>query len=195
MGSLDLTDPTAVLLAVTDALTQAGIRSATYGGLALAAYGEPRETKDADLAVLAVTGAMAHAAFRHADLAHSLTFENVIFGGLTITRLALLPATGGSSVNTADLVQPRSARYASLALDRALSGELRGRAVRVLAPEDFVLFKVLSTRARDIEDATTVLASLGDRIDRALIRAEAERLAGELPDHDVMGRLTLVTAP
>ncbi len=48
--SIDLNDPVAVLLAAFQALERAGVEAAAYGGLALAVYGEPRETKDADLA-------------------------------------------------------------------------------------------------------------------------------------------------
>jgi hypothetical protein len=54
---LDLGDPVAVLLAAVEAFRAAGLDGAVYGGLALAAYGEPRETKDADLAVVGVSGA------------------------------------------------------------------------------------------------------------------------------------------
>jgi hypothetical protein len=49
-SGLDLGDPTAVALAAFGALHGAGIEAALYGGLALAAYGEPRETRDADFA-------------------------------------------------------------------------------------------------------------------------------------------------
>jgi hypothetical protein len=48
---LDLGDPIAVLLRVASALRACGVENAAYGGLALAVYGEPRATKDADLAV------------------------------------------------------------------------------------------------------------------------------------------------
>jgi hypothetical protein len=49
--SIDLNDPVAVLIAASQALERANIKAAAYGGLALAVYGQPRETKDADLAV------------------------------------------------------------------------------------------------------------------------------------------------
>ena len=48
--------PTAVLLATAEAFERAGLLLAAYGGLVLATYGAPRETKDADLAVVAATG-------------------------------------------------------------------------------------------------------------------------------------------
>jgi len=59
---VDLTDPTNARLAVASALEAAGIRAAVYGGLALAAYGEPRETKDADFAVFGTSAREAQAA-------------------------------------------------------------------------------------------------------------------------------------
>ena len=76
---LDLGDPTAVLLAVAEALRQAGVETATYGGLALAAYGEPRETKDADFAVTGLDGEHAAAALRAAGLAVVVAFDRLQF--------------------------------------------------------------------------------------------------------------------
>jgi len=51
---------------------------AVYGGLALAAYGEPRETKDADFAVASVNTEIAMNALSRAGLAPSLSFEHSI---------------------------------------------------------------------------------------------------------------------
>ncbi|HUH00633.1 MAG TPA: hypothetical protein VML75_01485 [Kofleriaceae bacterium] len=51
-SQVDLNDPIAVLLAAVEALRAAGLDGAVYGGLALAVYGEPRETRDADLVVI-----------------------------------------------------------------------------------------------------------------------------------------------
>ena len=62
--SIDLNDPVAVLPAALQALERAGIEAAAYGGFALAVYGEPRETKDADLAVADVRAAQGEAAPR-----------------------------------------------------------------------------------------------------------------------------------
>ena len=56
---MNLDDPIATALRVADALDQAGVRYALFGGLLLAAYGDPRETRDVDLAVLDVTAAEA----------------------------------------------------------------------------------------------------------------------------------------
>ena len=56
---MDLGDPTEAALLCAEAFDRAGVRYAVFGGLALAAYGEPRETRDVDLAVLDVPAARA----------------------------------------------------------------------------------------------------------------------------------------
>jgi len=92
---IDLNDPIAVLLAVLRAFDRAGIEAAAYGGLALAAYGEPRETKDADVAVAAVTGAQAEAALRVAGFDVVLAFDRARFGGQYVSRLTNAWGYGG----------------------------------------------------------------------------------------------------
>ncbi len=185
--NLDLNDPVAVLLGVSKALAAADIDHAAYGGLALAAYGSPRETKDADLATVGVEPSAVMTALRAAGFDASLSFERMQFGGLLITRFALLGSD--AELNVADLIEARSRRFAEASLKRAMEGTLRGRRVRILTPEDFILFKVLSTRERDLEDAATVWRKLRDDLDIGLIDGEATALAAELPDHDVTARL------
>ncbi len=111
-----------------------------------------------------------------------------------MSRITLAEGGGRTGLNVLDLVEPRSARFARAALERAVTGSLRGTAIRVLSPEDFVLFKLLSTRDRDLEDAVTVLRALDLPLDRAFIDAEAVRVAAEIPDHDVTGRLARLHA-
>ena len=186
--SIDLNDPVAVLLAAFQALERAGVEAAAYGGLALAVYGEPRETKDADLAVAGgVSAAQGEAALRAAGFDVILAFDRMRFGGQLVSRLTLIGGAAGS-LNTADLVEPRSSRYAHEVLARSLTGSLRQEPLRVVSPEDFVVLKILATRERDLEDAVTVVRSLATRIDMKLIERELEALAIEISDHDVKGR-------
>jgi hypothetical protein len=189
---LDLDDPIAVSLAVYKAFRTAEVDVALYGGLALAAYGEPRETKDADFAVAGQDGAAGAARLAQAGLTTILAFNRVRFGGTLLSRITLVEGGGAVGLNTVDLVEPRSSRFARAALDRAVEGVLRGEPIRVLSPEDFVLFKVLSTRERDLEDAATVVRALGPDLDRAFIEQEARALAVEILDHDVTRRLARV---
>ncbi len=189
---MDLNDPTTVALLAADAFEAAGYPYALYGGLLTAAYGEPRETRDADLAIVDVSVSDAGEALAARDVRTVTAFEAVAFGGLLISRLTVVGAGAATGLNTIDLVQPRSARYAALAVQRAIVSELRGTPLRVLTPEDFILFKVLSTRDRDVEDARAALRRSGTALDAPLLEREIAQLAAELIDVDVRGRWAAV---
>lgn len=186
---LDLNDPTAIALAIFRALSARRIDAALYGGLALAAYGEPRETRDADFAVAGLTASAGSDALASLGVHLVVAMNRAPFGGVLVTRITLAEGGGRAGLNVVDLVEPRSPRFAGAALDRAVTGSLRGETIRVLCPEDFILFKLLSTRDRDVDDAASVLRAPELSIDRALLEAEVTRLASEIPDHDVRGRL------
>jgi len=184
---IDLNDPTAVLIAASRVLELAGLQAAAYGGLALAMYAEPRETKDADMAVAGVKAADAEAAFRKAGFDVVCAFDDMKFGGQLLSRLTLMGGAGGS-LNTVDLVEPRSAKYAREVQQRALTITLRAQPLRVVSPEDFVILKLLATRERDLEDSRSVIRALADRIDVALIERVIGELLTEITDYDFLSR-------
>src|SRR5262245_21161818 len=105
MTAIDLNDPIPVTLAAARAFERAELDGLVYGGVALAMFGEPRETRDADLAVAAVSAASAQIALLTLGVTVVIAFEKIPFGGLTISRLSLL---GGGKLNTVDLVTPMS---------------------------------------------------------------------------------------
>ena len=184
---MDLDDPIALALGIAEALRAEGLPHALYGGLLLAAYGEARETRDVDIAmahadaasVVGVLGA-------RLGLRTIRAFDRRLFGGLVISRITLVE---GDDLNTVDLVEPRDAAYATRALRRALESSLRSRPIRVLTAEDFVLFKLLSTRERDLADAESVVRSLGPDLERELIEDEVSSLAaGSAAGQDVTAR-------
>jgi hypothetical protein len=187
--ALNLDDPVAVALAAAGAFERAGLEVALYGGLALATYGEPRETRDADLAVASVTVDAAHAALEAAGIQGAIAFSAVRFGGLSLGRISLV---GGGKLNTVDLVTPRSPGYAERVMARAMRGTLDGQDLRVVTPEDFILLKLLSTREHDLVDARTVIDALRERLDHELLDSERNALFAELPDHDIVGRYGLM---
>lgn len=185
---MDLDDPTAVALAAVSALDRAGIAHALYGGLLLAAYGTARETRDADLAVAGASPGEAARSIASAEVTASVAFERVRFGGLWVSRITLLGRTGISALNTVDLVEPRSPDYARRALTRSLQSSLRGQAIQLLSPEDFVVFKALSTREQDLIDAASVVQGLAAELERAGVERELEALRRELPDVPIADR-------
>ena len=108
---LDLNDPTAVALAIFRTFSARRIEAAFYGGRALAAYGEPRETRDADFAVAGLGGTAAVEALADIGVRPVLTLDRVRFGGRLISRITLAEGGGGTGLNVLDLVEPRSARF------------------------------------------------------------------------------------
>ena len=189
---MDLTDPVATALLASEAFDRAGLRHALFGGLLLGVYGEVRETSDADLAVLDASAEEARIALAAAGVEALVSFDAVRFGGLTIGRVTLLAGGGHEGLNVVDLVRPRSPRLASAAIERSVTGPLRGQTIRMLTADDFVVFKVLATREKDLDDAASVLRRSPELVDLAAIERECETLAAEIPDHDVRGRLAEV---
>jgi hypothetical protein len=188
---MNLDDPASLVIAAAGAFQRAGLEALVYGGMALAMYGEPRETRDADLAVAAVSIDDAQVALDTIGFTTVVAFRKVTFGGLSIGRLTLV---GDGKLNMVDLVTPRSERFARLMMTRPLRGTLEGQELAVVSPEDFILMKVLSTRDRDLEDARTIIEALRGRLDEDLMRSEAALLAAEITDHDVAGRFAKLGA-
>lgn len=191
---LNLDDPISLALLTAEQLTLTGVNHALCGGLALAAYGRPRETKDADVSVLDADAARAAEALARTGAMVSVPFERVVFGGLLRSRVTIIGEGATEGLNMVALVQPRSARFAKGVLDRAIEAPLRGTPIRVVSPEDFVLLKVLSTRDSDLEDAAGVLARDDNALDTAAIEREVDALSAEIGDHAVAERWAAVSA-
>jgi hypothetical protein len=189
---VNLNDPIATALRAADVLDRAGRRYALFGGLLLAAYGEPRETHDVDLAVVDVTAGQARLALESGGIRSTISFEAVTFGGLSISRVALIGGDEDTGLNVLDLVVPRSPRYRAAALDRSVTAPLRDGTIHALSADDFVIFKALATRDRDLDDATSVLRRSGELLDVGLIDTEVGLLAAEIPDWDVRARWDLI---
>ncbi len=189
---MDLDDPIALALAIAEALRERGVAHALYGGLLLAAYGEARETRDVDIAVVHPdVASMVRVLEVEVGLRTLPAFERRAFGGLLISRITLVE---GDELNTLDLVEPRDPAYAERALRRAIESSLRDRPIHVLTAEDFVIFKLLSTRDRDLADAESVTRSFGADLQRELVELEVRSLAGASTEHDITARWRRVIA-
>jgi len=192
---MNLDDPIATALRTARLLERAEVAYGLYGGLAVAAYGVPRETKDADVAVVAADAARLVELFSRDGLHALPTFDRLRFGGLIVSRATLLGGDSDTGLNTVDLVEPVSPRYAVLAVGRAVRAPLRDSEISILAPEDVVIFKVLSTREKDLEDGSAIIRQLGEALDIAMIDAEVERLVAEVPLHEVEQRWKRCRSP
>jgi len=141
-------------------LDDAGIPSIVIGGVAVAVWGEPRVTRDVDFKVqlgredaerLMATLAPDYVSLlpdaRKALRQQAMVFVQDIAG----TRLDLLLA---------------DTPYDVLAIQRGRDVELQpGVTIRVCSPEDLVIYKLISTRLRDHEDAQGVIRRQGSNLD------------------------------
>jgi hypothetical protein len=143
--------------------------------------------------VVGLRGRDAERAFRAAGLNSILAFDGVTFGGQLITRLTLFGGVAGS-LNTVDLVEPRSVRYGAQILARSLETTLRDERLSVVLPEDFIILKILATRDRDLEDAISVSRLLAGRLDMELVKRELDDLGAEIADYDMKSRWSALQA-
>ena len=146
------------------------------GGFAVRAWGIPRPTYDADVAVAANEGGLAQlfdalerAGFDVPEI-HRKGFLDTVGGmeKLKATRIA------HGSVWDVDLFLVRGAHLIS-ALERRRTVALGGRSVPVMAPEDVVLLKLVANRRKDQLDVEEILRITRD-LDLAYVRVWAERL-------------------
>ena len=146
---------------------------------------ERESTRDADLAVFDASASVARDALASSGFDASVSLERVRFGGLSVSRIALL---GGDVLNTVDLVRPVSDGHARGVLERAVRAPLRDQTLSVVVPEDFIVLQALSTRDSDLEDAASVVEECGQALDFDLIEREVQRLETEVPDAAVAAR-------
>ena len=148
------------IVALQERLRDADIPSIVIGGIAVATWGEPRVTRDVDLKVLLerddADRLLAVLAPEYVSLLPDprqlLQKQAMIFvQDVRGTRLDLLLA---------------DTPYDVVAIQRGRNVELQpGVGVRLCSPEDLVIYKLISTRLRDHEDAQGVIRRQGHDLD------------------------------
>lgn len=155
------------LIAVHDILEAEDVEHALCGGLAANLYrDELRTTIDLDICLVCspaqlvwITRAFeecgwtAHPAWRQAEL---LRLERA-----DLPRVDLLIA---------------STDYERIAVRRAPTALIADRDIRVLTPEDLIIFKLAAGRLRDYEDVVAMLNASGGKIDTRYVRRWLEDL-------------------
>lgn len=152
------------LVALQGRLCQAGISSAVIGGMAVGVWGEPRVTRDVDVKVLLGRDEAPRLlkviapdyVSLQADPLRALTHTGILFVQDRLgTRLDLLLADTG---------------FDAAAIRRALPVEVQpGLIAHVCSAEDLIIYKLISTRLRDYEDAASVIHRQGDVLDDAYV--------------------------
>ncbi len=145
-------------------LTEAGIASAVIGGLAVAVWGEPRLTRDADVKVLlqreqasVLLGLLSPGYTFLADKPEqTLRRMGFLFvKDATDLRIDLLLAD-----TPFDIQAIQRARLVNIQSDLTIT---------VCTSEDLILYKMISTRPRDREDVQGIVRRQGDALDDTYI--------------------------
>lgn len=152
------------ILSLQTLLDKADIPSIVIGGMAVAIWGEPRLTRDIDLKIHLArqdAGRLLQIIFPHyqplmPDPLETLQKQALVFiQDSTGTRLDLLLA---------------DTPYDVTAIQRGHEVEVQpGIIIRLCSPEDLIIYKMISTRLRDHEDARSVIRRQGDSLDDGYI--------------------------
>lgn len=162
-----------------------GWRYCFIGGLAVLHWGEPRLTRDLDLALL--TGFGTEAAYVDALLA---AYRPRISGARDFAlerRVLLIQSDSGVGIDVSLAALP----YEETAIDRAVSVELLpGSPIRLCSPEDLIIMKLFAGRETDLRDARSVIVRQGEeRLDWRYIELHLTELADLKADPSLPVRL------
>lgn len=144
------------VVALQERLRQADIRSAVVGGVAVGVWGDPRVTRDVDVKVL----------LGRDDASRLLEAIAPDYVSLLADPLTSLAHTGILFVEDAlgtriDLLLT-DVSFDAQAVERAQDVELQpGLVAAVCTAEDLIIYKLISTRQRDHDDAESVIRRQG----------------------------------
>jgi hypothetical protein len=150
-----MSSPRSILLAALDTVDASGFDYLLYGGLAAALWGEPRYTEDVDF-VLFVPERHSFKFLREAAKHGFAVDEDLAIQQIQVSGWARLPLGDAKSPWHLDLTLGDSP-FDKSALTRKKSEELFGRKVWVAAPEDLLIYKLVSWRDRDVMDVHAIV--------------------------------------
>jgi hypothetical protein len=165
------------IVTLQELLKKEGILSAVIGGIAVGIWGEPRVTRDVDLKVLLGRDDAPrlleiiksdYAALQPNPL-HSLTRTGILFVTDQLgTRIDLLLA---------------DTSFDREVVERAVAVEMgQGPSIVVCRPEDLIIYKLVSTRLRDHEDAAGVIRRQGLKLDHRYVLDWLKQFESALDD-------------
>jgi hypothetical protein len=146
--------------AIQKHLLAADIPSIVIGGMAVATWGEPRLTRDVDLKVLISR----REANRLLEVLSS-NYQSLVSDPLEVLQKQALLFIQDSLGTRLDLLLADTP-YDVAAIQRGRDVEIQpGFVIRLCTPEDLIIYKLISTRSRDHDDARSVIRRQGDALD------------------------------
>jgi hypothetical protein len=147
-----------------------GWRSCVIGGLAVQRWGEPRQTRDVDVALL--TGLGAEATFVDPLVAHyRARIPNARQFALD-HRVVLVETAQGVPLDISLAALPFEARV----IERASPFPTDSQPITTCSAEDLVVLKAFAGRVQDWLDVEAIVVRQGSRLDRVLVIEELRPL-------------------
>jgi len=163
------------LLHVCRFLVQQRTPYMVVGGVAVGVWSAPRATVDLDF-VIGVAGETLAAFVQSASNAGLVIFEPKPVELPRTKFLHMHLKEPDARLLTLDFILADD-EHKRAALDRAVPIRLREQEVRIAAPEDVILLKLLAGRGQDLVDAENIVRAQRERLDRRYLQQWAERLA------------------
>ncbi len=168
------------LAEITAFLDELSIPYMLIGGLAVAAWGEPRATLDVDLSVWIEPDRQKTALTRLFERFKPVPPDPFRFAAET--RVCPVLASSGIRIDIVLGVLPVERN----AITRARPLTIGGRTIKVASVEDLLMMKLLSERPRDREDAERLFKRYEKTLDRDYLMPLLENLADALANPDIM---------
>jgi uncharacterized nucleotidyltransferase DUF6036 len=145
-----------------------------FGAQAVNVHGRPRMTADVDVTIEIERGELSAFVRKLERAGFKLRVEDP---AKFLQATSVLPFVHEGTGMPLDIVRARSALESAF-LDRAERRDLGGVVVPVISPSDLVVTKILAGRAKDLDDATSVLRARTREVDVEGIR----NLLGQIED-------------
>jgi hypothetical protein len=170
----------AALAEVSSLLDSLQVPYMLIGGLAVAAWGEPRATLDIDVSVWIEQAQLEATLARICERLHPLPADPLAF----VRQTRVLPVVTSQQVR-ADLVFG-SLPHERETIERAQARQIAGRTIMTASVEDLVLMKLISEREKDLEDARRLLRRFRHALDRAYLEPRVAELAEALARPEIL---------
>ncbi len=168
---------------IASILEELEIRYMLIGGLAVAAWGEPRATFDVDWTVWIEPNDLDPTVNSLTNRLSPLVREPLEF----CRRTRVLPVQTSSGVR-ADIILG-ALPYEREAIARAKTKVVGGKQVRVAALEDLIFSKLISEREKDLVDGRALLRRHREAIDRPLLEGLLKPVSESMGRDDILALL------
>jgi uncharacterized nucleotidyltransferase DUF6036 len=180
-----MTDLDDALISLTSWLDRQQIPYMVIGGYAVTVWGEPRFTRDLDVTISVPAERLNAVVGSLCSNFIALVSDALKFVGDT----RVLPITiGAVPANIVFAALP----YEETAIARSRKIMLTGGSVNICSPEDLILHKVVSHRARDREDIEGVFRYRHSELDYSYLDPRVEELSQALSDNNLLNWYTSI---